>query len=102
MPERKAANVATAKFLAKRKKPAIYRIHDGPKEQRLGNLRAFLGELGLALPGGDSPEPKDYLKLASAIENRPDRHIIQTMMLRSMQQAVYSPDNHGHFGLSYE
>ena len=97
-----AANVATAKFLAKRKKPAIYRIHDGPKEQRLENLRAFLGELGLALPGGDSPEPKDYLKLASAIENRPDRHIIQTMMLRSMQQAVYSPDNHGHFGLAYE
>ena len=97
-----AANVATAKFLAKRKKPAIFRIHDGPKEQRLENLRAFLGELGLALPGGDSPEPKDYLKLASAIEDRPDRHVIQTMMLRSMQQAVYSPDNHGHFGLAYD
>ena len=95
------ANVATARFLAKYGKPALYRIHEGPKEQKLTNLRAFLGELGLNLPGGDSPEPKDYLKLAEAIEGRPDRHIIQTMMLRSMQQAVYSPDNHGHFGLAY-
>ncbi len=95
------ANVATARFLAKYGKPALYRIHDGPKEAKLENLRSFLGELGLNLPGGDSPEPKDYLKLAEAIENRPDRHIIQTMMLRSMQQAVYSPDNHGHFGLAY-
>ncbi|MGB2130651.1 MAG: ribonuclease R [Marinobacterium sp.] len=95
------ANVATARFLAKYGKPALYRIHEGPKEQKLTNLRSFLGELGLNLPGGDSPEPKDYLKLAEAIEGRPDRHIIQTMMLRSMQQAVYSPDNHGHFGLAY-
>lgn len=97
-----AANVATAQFLEKNKKPAIYRIHQGPKEQKLTNLRAFLGELGLNLPGGDTPEPKDYLHLAEAIEERPDRHIIQTMMLRSMQQAVYSPDNEGHFGLAYD
>ncbi|MBV0932546.1 ribonuclease R [Marinobacterium weihaiense] len=96
------ANVATARFLDKYGKPALYRIHDGPKAAKLENLRAFLGELGLNLPGGDSPEPKDYLKLAEAIEGRPDRHIIQTMMLRSMQQAVYSPDNHGHFGLAYK
>jgi len=97
-----AANVATAHFLEKNKKPAIYRIHEGPKEQKLTNLRAFLGELGLNLPGGETPEPKDYLRLAETIENRPDRHIIQTMMLRSMQQAVYSPDNEGHFGLAYD
>lgn len=97
-----AANVATAHFLEKNKKPAIYRVHEGPKEQKLTNLRAFLGELGLNLPGGDTPEPKDYLHLAEAIEGRPDRHIIQTMMLRSMQQAVYSPDNEGHFGLAYD
>ncbi len=66
------------------------------------NLRGFLGELGLNLPGGDKPEPKDYLRLAETIEARPDQHIIQTMMLRSMQQAVYSPENKGHFGLAYE
>jgi ribonuclease R len=97
-----AANVATARFLDKLKKPALYRIHEGPKEQKLENLRAFLGELGLNLPGGDKPEPKDYLRLSETIEGRPDRHIIETMMLRSMQQAVYSPDNHGHFGLAYD
>ncbi|MDY6891681.1 MAG: ribonuclease R [Pseudomonadota bacterium] len=96
-----AANVATARFLGKYGKPALYRIHEGPKAQKLQNLRAFLSELGLNLPGGDSPEPKDYQKLAEAIKDRPDRHIIQTMMLRSMQQAVYSPDNLGHFGLAY-
>ena len=96
------ANVATARFLDKYGKPVLYRIHEGPKAQKLENLRAFLGELGLNLPGGDSPDPKDYLKLAEAIEGRPDRHIIQTMMLRSMQQAVYSPDNQGHFGLAYK
>jgi len=95
------ANVATARFLDKYGKPALYRIHEGPKAQKLENLRAFLGELGLNLPGGDSPEPKDYLKLAAAIEGRADKHVIQTMMLRSMQQAVYSPDNQGHFGLAY-
>lgn len=95
------ANVATARFLEKYKKPALYRIHEGPKDQKLENLRAFLGELGLNLPGGSKPEPKDYLRLAYAIEGRPDAHIIQTMMLRSMQQAVYSPENKGHFGLAY-
>jgi len=97
-----AANVATAQFLQKLKTAAIYRIHEGPKEQKLENLRAFLGELGLNLPGGDKPEPKDYLRLSETINGRPDRHIIETMMLRSMQQAVYSPDNQGHFGLAYD
>ena len=96
------ANVATARFLEKFKQPALYRIHEGPKDQKLQNLRGFLGELGLNLPGGDKPEPKDYLRLAETIEARPDQHIIQTMMLRSMQQAVYSPENKGHFGLAYE
>lgn len=96
------ANVATARFLEKYKQPSLYRIHEGPKDQKLKNLRAFLGELGLNLPGGDKPEPKDYLRLAETIEGRPDQHIIQTMMLRSMQQAVYSPENKGHFGLAYD
>ncbi|WP_415902109.1 ribonuclease R [Neptuniibacter sp. QD29_5] len=95
------ANVATARFLNKLKVPAIYRVHEGPKEQRLQNLRAYLGELGLNLAGGEKPEPIHYQELAEIIEERPDRHLIQTMMLRSMQQAVYSPDNQGHFGLAY-
>jgi ribonuclease R len=95
------ANVATARFLSKLDNPAIYRVHEGPKEQKLENLRAYLGELGLNLAGGDKPEPKHYQELAEWIEGRPDRHLIQTMMLRSMRQAVYSPDNQGHFGLAY-
>jgi len=95
------ANVATARFLQKLKLPALYRVHEGPKEQKLQNLRGFLGELGLTLGGMDKPEPKDYLALSEQIEGRPDRHLIQTMMLRSMSQAVYSPDNQGHFGLAF-
>ena len=95
------ANVATARFLKKLDIPAIYRVHEGPKEQKLENLRAYLGELGLALSGQEKPQPSDYQALAELIEERPDRHLIQTMMLRSMQQAVYSPDNQGHFGLAY-
>lgn len=95
------ANVATARFLAKLKVPALYRIHEGPKEQKLVSLRAYLGELGLSLGGGEKPTPSDYQKLASQIENRPDRLVVQTMMLRSMRQAVYSPENKGHFGLAY-
>lgn len=95
------ANVATARFLAKLKVPSLYRIHEGPKEQKLSSLRAYLGELGLNLAGGDEPTPGDYQQLAEQIEGRPDRHLIQTMMLRSMRQAVYSPDNKGHFGLAY-
>ncbi len=95
------ANVATARFLEQQQIPAIYRVHDGPKEQKLENLRAYLGELGLGLGGAEKPEPKHYQQLAEWIDDRPDKHLIQTMMLRSMQQAVYSPDNHGHFGLAY-
>ncbi|SFG69019.1 ribonuclease R [Neptunomonas qingdaonensis] len=95
------ANVATARFLSSADMPTLYRVHDGPKVGRLESLRAYLGELGLNLGGGDEPDPKDYQQLAEWIEERPDRHVIQTMMLRSMAQAVYSPENHGHFGLAY-
>lgn len=94
------ANVAAARFLAKHKMPALYRIHGGPKADRIDELRAFLAGLGLNLGGGETPKPKDFaavLKLAAA---RPEAELIQTMLLRSLQQAVYSPDNDGHFGLA--
>ncbi|WP_296251962.1 ribonuclease R [Pseudomonas sp. UBA4194] len=98
-----AANVATAEFLKKHEIPALYRVHDGPPPERLEKLRAFLGELGLSLnKGKDGPSPKDYRALLEAIAGRPDFHVIQTVMLRSLSQAVYSADNHGHFGLNYE
>lgn len=96
------ANVATARFLAKHKLPGLYRVHEGPSADRLQTLKSFLAELGLSLGGGDEPTPSDYLALAAQIEGRPDKDIIQTMMLRSMQQAVYTPHNEGHFGLAYQ
>ena len=95
------ANVATAGFLEKLQIPALYRIHDGPLEKKLKNLRAFLGERGLNLGGGDKPTPADYDKLLTSLGDRSDAHIIRTMMLRSLSQAEYSPDNQGHFGLAY-
>lgn len=96
-----AANVCAAEFLHKHKHPALYRNHAGPTADRLNNLREQLGLLGLQLQGGDKPTPKDYAHLFEQIKTRPDRQIIEVMMLRSMQQAVYEPHNIGHFGLAY-
>ncbi len=97
-----AANVEAAKFLAKHKMPTLFRVHDTPKEAKLIDLRAFLAELGLDLPGGDKPSAKDYATLLESVRERPDAHLIQTVLLRSMNQAVYQPENLGHFGLSLE
>ena len=97
-----AANVATARFLDKHDLPALYRIHQTPSPERLDKLRLFLNELGLSLGGGDEPTPQDYQALREVIKDRPDADIIQTVMLRSMNQAVYSPHNEGHFGLAYQ
>lgn len=96
------ANVATARFLRKHKVPGLYRIHEGPPEEKLADLRIFLQELGLSLGGGKEPQPLDYAKLLRSIQNRSDANIIQSVMLRSLSQAVYSPDNVGHFGLAYK
>jgi len=96
-----AANVAAARLFERKRLPALYRIHQGPKAEKLNDLRAFLGELGLSLPGGDKPQAKDYATLMEGIKERPDRHLIQTVMLRSLSQAVYAPGNLGHFGLAY-
>ena len=96
-----AANVAAARHFERKKIPAIYRIHDLPSEEKLNDLREFLGQLGLRLPGGAKPVAADYAQLLNAIEGRPDRPLIQTVLLRSMQQAMYSADNVGHFGLAF-
>ncbi|MEQ5817464.1 ribonuclease R [Marinobacter sp. NFXS11] len=95
------ANVATARFLKKHKLPALYRVHDGPSEERLNAVRLFLGELGLQLGGGDNPTSADYQELLNSIKDRSDANVIQTVMLRSLSQAVYSPEEGGHFGLGY-
>ena len=97
-----AANVCASDFLQTRKQPALYRIHEGPAPDRLERLRGFLAEFGLGLGGGDEPRAKDYAKLLESVKTRPDAALLQTVMLRSLKQAMYSPDNVGHFGLAYE
>jgi ribonuclease R len=94
------ANVAAARFLSKHKIPTLFRVHEPPEEEKLADLRRFLGELGLELRGGDSPEAKDFARFLESVQARPDTHLIQTVMLRSLKQAIYSPDNGGHFGLA--
>jgi ribonuclease R len=95
------ANVATAKLLEQSQLPVLYRVHEGPNAEKLQNLRTYLRELGLTLTGGDRPRPRDYQMLLKDIVQRPDAHVLQTMVIRSLMQAVYQPGNVGHFGLSY-
>ncbi len=97
-----AANVCAADFLDGRKHPALYRVHEGPTPEKLEALRDFLASCALSLGGGDEPAPMDYAKLLAKIADRPDFALLQTVLLRSLRQAVYSPDNVGHFGLAYE
>jgi len=96
------ANIQAAAFLEKNEIPALYRVHNGPKADRLEDLRAFLALHGLSVGGGATPSAADYAKLSRAIADRPDQSVIQTVMLRSMQQAVYQPKNEGHFGLALD
>ena len=96
------ANVCSAVFLEKVNIPALYRVHVGPSEDRLGSVREFLAELGIGLGGGDEPEPEDYQRVLRAVKHRDDASIIQSVMLRSMSQAVYQPENLGHFGLAFD
>ena len=96
------ANVAAAKFVKKHKGETLYRVHEAPSEQKLTTFKTFLAERGLTLSGGLKPEPADYQNLMLDIADRPDAELIQVMLLRSMRQAIYSPDNDGHFGLALE
>ncbi len=97
-----AANVCAAEFVAKNELPALYRNHEGPRDEKLSKLRNFLGALGIPFTAGKKPQPADFQKVLEQIHDRPDAHIIQTMLLRSLTQAVYAPENLGHFGLAYE
>jgi ribonuclease R len=97
-----AANVCASDFLSSRKHPALYRIHEGPTPEKLKALREFLKGFGLQLAGGDKPTAKHYAKLLETVRKRPDVQLLQTVLLRSLQQAQYSPENVGHFGLAYE
>ncbi len=95
-----AANVETARFLEKHQIPTLFRVHAGPEVDGLKEVRLFLGSLGLSLGGGQKPEATHYAKLLEKVKARPDKALIQTVLLRSLSQAVYSPGNVGHFGLA--
>ena len=95
-----AANISAARFLSRHRLPALYRVHDGPTADKLADLRAFLAAIGLRLPGGENPKPRHYASLIERSASRPDVRLIQTVLLRSLAQAVYAPDNRGHFGLA--
>jgi len=97
-----AANVCASDFLRAHDQPTLYRVHEGPTPEKLAALREFLAEFGLHLGGGDEPHARDYAALLVKVRDRPDAQLIQTVMLRSLSQAVYSPENVGHFGLAYE
>ena len=97
-----AANVCASDFLGEKGQAMLYRVHEGPTPEKLAALRDFLGSFGLQIGGGDAPQARDYAALLERVKARPDAQLIQTVMLRSLQQAVYSPENVGHFGLAYE
>jgi ribonuclease R len=96
-----AANVAAARLLLRKKIPALYRVHERPSAEKLTDLQQFLGELGLRLGGGMKPAAIDYANLLDAVRDRPDANMIQTVLLRSMMQAMYGAENIGHFGLAF-
>lgn len=96
------ANVSAAKFVKKHKGEILYRVHESPSEQKLANFKEFLAERCLSMGGGLEPTPADYQNVMLQIADRPDAELIQVMLLRSMRQAIYTPDNEGHFGLALE
>jgi len=95
-----AANICAARYLAKHKVPTLYRVHELPDSDKLLDLRTFLKSFGLKLEGGARPEAKYFAQLLEQVSERPDAHLIQTVMLRSLKQATYTPENIGHFGLA--
>lgn len=96
------ANVAAADLLQGSRLPALYRVHEGPSEDRLQNLYDFLREIGIGLARKAKPTPKDYQLILERLKGRPDRVTLQTLVIRSLMQAVYQPENLGHFGLGYD
>jgi ribonuclease R len=96
-----AANVCAADIMVRHTHPGLFRVHEGPTPERLTQLRELLRSVGLSLGGASDPSPADYARLAGQVRGRPDEALLQTVILRSMQQAIYTPDNVGHFGLAY-
>ncbi len=97
-----AANVCSADFIARANHAALFRVHEGPTPEKRTILQNYLRALGLGMTIGDDPHPREFQAIAQATKERPDAAQIHSMLLRSMQQAIYTPVNSGHFGLAYE
>ena len=97
-----AANVCSAEFIAQSKQHGLFRVHEGPTPEKLETLRAYLKAVGVQASVSDQPKPGEFQHIALTTRDRPDSQQIHTMLLRSMQQAIYSPHNSGHFGLAFE
>ena len=97
-----AANVCASDYLEKNEQPTLYRVHEGPSAEKLEGLRTMLKDFGLSLGGGEEPQARDYAELLERVKGKPYSGMLQTVMLRSLSQAVYTPENVGHFGLAYD
>ena len=97
-----AANVCSADFIAQGKHPGLFRVHEGPTPEKKETLRNYLKACGLGLTITDDPSPGEFQAIANATKDRPDAQQIHSMLLRSMQQAIYTPINSGHFGLAFD
>jgi ribonuclease R len=97
-----AANVCSADFIQQAEHPGLFRVHEGPTPEKKEILRGYLKAMGVGLTISEDPKPAEFQKIAEATKERPDAQQIHTMLLRSMQQAIYTPINSGHFGLAYE
>jgi ribonuclease R len=97
-----AANVCSADFIQQGQHPGLFRVHEGPTPEKKEILRNYLKALGVGMGLSDDPHTSEFQKIAEATKDRPDAQQIHTMLLRSMQQAIYTPINSGHFGLAYE
>jgi ribonuclease R len=97
-----AANVCSADFIAQSKHTALFRVHESPTPEKIELLRNYLKAVGIGMSVSDDPSPGEFQQIAMATKDRPDAQQIHSMLLRSMQQAIYTPMNAGHFGLAYE
>ena len=97
-----AANVCSADFILQSKHPGLFRVHEGPTPEKKDILRNYLKTTGVGMTITDDPKPSEFQAIADATKDRPDAQQIHAMLLRSMQQAIYTPMNSGHFGLAFE
>jgi ribonuclease R len=97
-----AANVCSADFILQSKNPGLFRVHEGPTPEKKDTLRNYLKATGIGMNISDNPKPAEFQAIAEATKERPDALQIHSMLLRSMQQAIYTPINSGHFGLAFE